>query len=228
VAWLLLGGRGRHSQQDGCAGWSPWDGDPAGCRQYRLGPLRCLPPQRPLAPELPPTVSVFGLELSCPGKVDSEVTTLNAPQLDSNFKKLHILELKQRKSCHPEIKEGKLQPWTKQPAEEPIYDPVHAAPAMSTRVFYISLGFCCPGIFLVVLVLAVLHLHSVKRIELGDSISTSSSSQGLSQSQSFPDVSVCERQHIQQYSSHLQLSDLVARGVRLEKCRSFGGQSLGE
>ena len=65
--------------------------------------------------------------------------------------------------------------------EEPIYDPVHAAPAMSTRVFYISLGVCCPGIFLVVLVLAVLHLHSVKRTELGDSISTSSSSQGLSQ-----------------------------------------------
>lgn len=228
MAWLLLGGRGRHSQQDGCAGWSPWDGDPAGRRQYRLGPLGCLPPQRPLAPELPRTVSVFGLELSCPGKVDSEVTTLNAPQLDSNFKKLHILELKRRKSFHPEIEKGKLQPWTKLLVEEPIYDPVHAAPAMSTRVFYISLGVCCPVIFLVVLVLAVLHLHSVKRIELGDSISASSSSQGLSQSQSFPDVSVCERQHIQQYNSHLQLSDLVARGVRLEKCRSFGGQSLGE
>ena len=112
--------------------------------------------------------------------------------------------------------------------EEPIYDPVHVAPAVSTRVFYISLGVCCPVIFLVVLVLAVLHLHSVKRIELGDSISTSSSSQGLSQSQSFPDVSVCERQHTQQYNSHLPLSDLVARGVRLEKCCSFGGQSLGE
>ena len=108
--------------------------------------------------------------------------------------------------------------------EEPIYDPVHVAPAVSTCVFYISLGVCCPVIFLVVLVLAVLHLHSVKRIELGDS----SSSQGLSQSQSFPDVSVCERQHTQQYNSNLQLSDLVARGVRLEKCCSFGGQSLGE
>ena len=171
---------------------------------------------------------MFGLELSCPGKVDSEVMTLNAPQLDSNFKKFHILELKRRKSCPPEIEEGKLQPWTKLLAEEPIYDPVHAASAVSTRVFYISLGVCCPVIFLVVLVLAVLHLHSVKRIELGDSISTSSSSQGLSQSQSFPDVSVCERQHTQQYNSHLPLSDLVARGVRLEKCCSFGGQSLGE
>ena len=43
--------------------------------------------------ELPGTISVFGLELSCPGKVDSEVMTLNAPQLDSNFKKLHILRV---------------------------------------------------------------------------------------------------------------------------------------
>ena len=65
----------------------------------------------------------------------------------------------------------------------------------------------------------------MKRIELEDGISTSSSSQGLSQSQSFPDASVCERQHTQQYNSHLQLSDLVGRGVGLEKCHSFGGQS---
>ena len=145
-------------------------------------------------------------------------------------KSFTVLELKWRKSCHPEIEEGKLQPWTKPLSEEPIYDPVHAAlsTAVSTHVFYVSVGICCPVIFLVVLVLAVLHLHSVKRIELGDSISTSSSSQGLSQSQSFPDVSVCERQHTQQYNSHLQLSNLVARGVRLEKCCSFGGQSLGE
>lgn len=145
-------------------------------------------------------------------------------------KSFTVLELKWRKSCHPEIEEGKLQPWTKPLSEEPIYDPVHAAlsTAVSTHVFFISVGICCPVIFLVVLVLAVLHLHSVKRIELGDSISTSSSSQGLSQSQSFPDVSVCERQHTQQYNSHLPLSDLVARGVRLEKCCSFGGQSLGE
>ena len=196
----------------------------AGCHSYSLGSLCCLQTGPPLPPELPRTVSLFGLELSCPGKVDSEVMILNAAQLDSNFKKLHILELKRRKSCHPEIEEGKLQPWTKRRAEEPIYDPVLAAPAVSARVFYISLGICCPVISLAVLVLAVLHLHRMKRIELEGSISASSSSQGLSQSQSFPDVSVYERQHTQQYKSHVQLSNLVGR-VGLEKCRSFGGQS---
>ena len=51
-----------------------------------------------------------------------------------------------------------------------IYDPVHAAPA-STRVFYISAGVCCAVIFLVVIILAVLHLHSMTRTELEDSIS---------------------------------------------------------
>ena len=47
-----------------------------------------------------------------------------------------------------------------------IYDPVHAAPATS-----ISAGVCCAVIFLVVIILAVLHLHSMTRIELEDSIS---------------------------------------------------------
>ncbi|XP_069928907.1 tyrosine-protein kinase RYK isoform X3 [Oryctolagus cuniculus] len=66
-------------------------------------------------------------------------------------------------------------------ASRTIYDPVHAAPTTSTRVFYISVGVCCAVIFLVAIILAVLHLHSMKRIELDDSISASSSSQGLSQ-----------------------------------------------
>ena len=52
-----------------------------------------------------------------------------------------------------------------------IYDPVHAAPATSTRVFYITAGVCRAVIFLVVIILAVLHLHSMTRIELEDSIS---------------------------------------------------------
>lgn len=47
-------------------------------------------------------------------------------------------------------------------------DPVHAAPTTSTRVFYISVGVCCAVIFLVAIILAVLHLHSMKRIELDD------------------------------------------------------------
>ena len=52
-----------------------------------------------------------------------------------------------------------------------IYDPVHAAPASSTRMFCISTGVCPAVIFRVVIILAVLHLHSVTRIELEDSIS---------------------------------------------------------
>ena len=52
-----------------------------------------------------------------------------------------------------------------------IYDPVHAAPAISTRVFYIRAGVCHAVIFPVVIILTVLHLHSMTRIELEDSIS---------------------------------------------------------
>ncbi|XP_066475665.1 tyrosine-protein kinase RYK isoform X6 [Tiliqua scincoides] len=62
-----------------------------------------------------------------------------------------------------------------------FFDPVNAAPTTSTRVFYISVGVCCAVIFLVAIILAALHLHSMKRIELEDSVSDSSSSQGLSQ-----------------------------------------------
>ncbi|KAG9341580.1 hypothetical protein JZ751_019093 [Albula glossodonta] len=58
---------------------------------------------------------------------------------------------------------------------------VNAAPTTSTRVFYISVGVCCAVIFLVAIILAVLHLHSMKRVEMDDSVSDSGSSQGLSQ-----------------------------------------------
>ncbi|XP_015726664.1 tyrosine-protein kinase RYK isoform X3 [Coturnix japonica] len=81
---------------------------------------------------------------------------------------------------------SELEPEVKSPASDKnsskaIFDPVNAAPTTSTRVFYISVGVCCAVIFLVAIILAVLHLHSMKRIELDDSISDSSSSQGLSQ-----------------------------------------------
>uniref|UniRef100_A0A9J7YNX4 receptor protein-tyrosine kinase n=1 Tax=Cyprinus carpio carpio TaxID=630221 RepID=A0A9J7YNX4_CYPCA len=55
------------------------------------------------------------------------------------------------------------------------------APTTSTRVFYISVCVCCIVIFLVAIILAVLHLHSMKRVEMDDSVSDSGSSQGLSQ-----------------------------------------------
>ncbi|XP_072724791.1 tyrosine-protein kinase RYK isoform X3 [Ciconia boyciana] len=81
---------------------------------------------------------------------------------------------------------SELEPESKSPTSDKnsskaIFDPVNAAPTTSTRVFYISVGVCCAVIFLVAIILAVLHLHSMKRIELDDSISDSSSSQGLSQ-----------------------------------------------
>lgn len=50
----------------------------------------------------------------------------------------------------------------------PEVDPVNVAPTTSTRVFYISVGVCCAVIFLVAIILAVLHLHSMKRVELDD------------------------------------------------------------
>ncbi|KAB0402104.1 hypothetical protein E2I00_012651, partial [Balaenoptera physalus] len=113
--------------------------------------------------EVPRTLSVFRVELSCTGKVDSEVMVLMQLNLTVNSSKnFTVLNFKRRKMCYKN-------------------DPVHAAPTTSTRVFYISVGVCCAVIFLVAIILAVLHLHSMKRIELDDSISASSSSQGLSQ-----------------------------------------------
>ena len=95
MAWFLLGGGGGHSQQDGCTGLSPWDGDwqaaTVQLRFTRLPVARALP-----APGTSTHCISFGLELSCPGKVDSEVMTLNAPQLDSNFKKLHSLRVEMK------------------------------------------------------------------------------------------------------------------------------------
>ncbi|KAF5921883.1 hypothetical protein HPG69_013057 [Diceros bicornis minor] len=101
--------------------------------------------------EVPRTLSVFRVELSCTGKVDSEVMILMQLNLTVNSSKnFTVLNFKRRKMCYKN-------------------DPVHAAPTTSTRVFYISVGVCCAVIFLVAIILAVLHLHSMKRIELDDS-----------------------------------------------------------
>lgn len=55
------------------------------------------------------------------------------------------------------------------------------APTTSTQVFYISVSVCCIVIFLVAIFLAIMHLHSMKRMEMEESMSDSGSSQGLSQ-----------------------------------------------
>uniref|UniRef100_A0A8C0XSV3 Tyrosine-protein kinase RYK n=1 Tax=Castor canadensis TaxID=51338 RepID=A0A8C0XSV3_CASCN len=131
--------------------------------------------------EVPRTLSVFRVELSCTGKVDSEVMILMQLNLTVNSSKnFTVLNFKRRKMCYIKLEEVKTSALDKNTSRT-IYDPVHAAPTTSTRVFYISVGVCCAVIFLVAIILAVLHLHSMKRIELDDSISASSSSQGLSQ-----------------------------------------------
>ncbi|XP_034036584.1 tyrosine-protein kinase RYK-like isoform X2 [Thalassophryne amazonica] len=53
-----------------------------------------------------------------------------------------------------------------------------STPTTSTQVFYISVSVCCIVIFLVAIILAILHLHSMKRVEMEDSVSDSGSSQG--------------------------------------------------
>lgn len=42
------------------------------------------------------------------------------------------------------------------------------SPTSSTQVFYISVSVCCIVIFLVAIILAILHLHSMKRVEMED------------------------------------------------------------
>ncbi|KAM6326101.1 tyrosine-protein kinase RYK isoform 2-T2 [Podargus strigoides] len=157
--------------------------------EYKLGfqvdnPMAMAVPQAniSLQGEVPRTLSVFRVELSCTGRLDSEVTILMQLNLTMNSSKnITVLNFKRRKMCY-----RKLEPEVKSPASDrnsskAIFDPVNAAPTTSTRVFYISVGVCCAVIFLVAIILAVLHLHNMKRIELDDSISDSSSSQGLSQ-----------------------------------------------
>ncbi|KAM6122431.1 tyrosine-protein kinase RYK [Pterocles gutturalis] len=157
--------------------------------EYKLGfqvdnPMAMAMPQAniSLQGEVPRTLSVFRVELSCAGRIDSEVTILMQLNLTINSSKnITVLNFKRRKMCYKKLEPEVKSPTSDKNSSKAIFDPVNAAPTTSTRVFYISVGVCCAVIFLVAIILAVLHLHSMKRIELDDSISDSSSSQGLSQ-----------------------------------------------
>ncbi|TFJ99725.1 Tyrosine-protein kinase RYK [Platysternon megacephalum] len=132
--------------------------------------------------EVPRALSVFRVELSCTGRLDSEVTILMQLNLTINSSKnITVLNFKRRKMCYKKFEQEVKTPTSDKNSSKANFDPVNAAPTTSTRVFYISVGVCCAVIFLVAIILAVLHLHSMKRIELDDSVSDSSSSQGLSQ-----------------------------------------------
>uniref|UniRef100_A0AAY4ER62 receptor protein-tyrosine kinase n=1 Tax=Denticeps clupeoides TaxID=299321 RepID=A0AAY4ER62_9TELE len=134
--------------------------------EYRLGfqvenPAAMDLPQSNISShgEVPRSRSVFRVDLFCSGQVDGEALVTVQLNLTIHPNNITVLNFKRRKMCYK------------------LDDP----PTTSTRVFYISVGVCCAVIFLVAIILAVLHLHSMKRIELDDSVSDSGSSQGLSQ-----------------------------------------------
>ncbi|KAG9494517.1 hypothetical protein GDO78_002046 [Eleutherodactylus coqui] len=138
--------------------------------EYKLGfhvdnPLAMDMPQTniSLQGDVPRSLSVFRVDLFCSGKMETEIMLVMQLNITiSSAKNITVLNFKRRKMCYR-------------------IDPVNVAPTTSTRVFYISVGVCCAVIFLVAIILAVLHLHSMKRVELDDSMSDSGSSQGLSQ-----------------------------------------------
>ncbi|XP_066521636.1 tyrosine-protein kinase RYK isoform X1 [Hoplias malabaricus] len=131
--------------------------------------------------EVPRTRSVFRVDLFCSGKVDGEAILTVQLNLTVHANNFTVLNFKRRKMCYRRIEQPdppKIQPFPNR--TRPDLDSVNA-PTTSTRVFYISVGVCCAVIFLVAIILAVLHLHSMKRMEADDSLSDSGSSQGLSQ-----------------------------------------------
>ncbi|NP_001089445.1 receptor like tyrosine kinase S homeolog precursor [Xenopus laevis] len=132
--------------------------------------------------EVPSFLTVFRVDLYCSGKMDSEVLFLMQLNITINSaKNITVLNFKRRKMCYRKLEDLKVPMLQDKNSTRIHYDPVNIAPTTSTRVFYISVGVCCAVIFLVAIILAVLHLHSMKRVELDDSMSDSSSSQGLSQ-----------------------------------------------
>ncbi|KAF7711747.1 tyrosine-protein kinase RYK isoform X2 [Silurus meridionalis] len=129
--------------------------------------------------EVPLTRSVFRVDLFCSGKVDGEAVLTMQLNLTIHANNFTVLNFKRRKMCYRRIEQPDspriLLPFSNKTG------PDYSAPTTSTRVFYISVGVCCAVIFLVAIILAVLHLHSMKRVEVDDSESDSGSSQGLSQ-----------------------------------------------
>ncbi|XP_064186804.1 tyrosine-protein kinase RYK isoform X1 [Anguilla rostrata] len=137
----------------------------------------------PAQGEVPRSRSVFQVDLFCSGKMDAEVIVTMQLNLTIHANNFTVLNFKRRKTCYKRLEQPdpKVPAFPNKTLNRPMFESVNAAPTTSTRVFYISVGVCCAVIFLVAIVLAVLHLHSMKRVEMDDSVSDSESSQGLSQ-----------------------------------------------
>ncbi|XP_056133291.1 tyrosine-protein kinase RYK isoform X2 [Lampris incognitus] len=155
---------------------------------YRLGflvenPAAMNQPQSNISSqgEVPRVTSVFRVDLFCSGKVDGEAVLTVQLNLTIHANNFTVLNFKRRKMCYKRIDSDPKIPSL--PSNKTFQRPEYGvnAPTTSTRVFYISVSVCCIVIFLVAIILAILHLHSMKRVEMEDSVSDSGSSQGLSQ-----------------------------------------------
>ncbi|KAM6921773.1 tyrosine-protein kinase RYK isoform 2-T2 [Xenentodon cancila] len=129
--------------------------------------------------EVPRVPSVFRVDIVCSGKVDEEAFLTMQLNLTSHTN-YTVLNFKRRKMCYKRIDSGAKIPVPFNNSTLPDINGV-PTPTTSTQVFYISVSVCCIVIFLVAIILAILHLHSMKRVEMEDSVSDSGSSQGLSQ-----------------------------------------------
>lgn len=154
---------------------------------YRLSfsvenPIALNPPwcNISLQGEVPRVPSVFRVDILCSGKVDEEAFLTMQLNLTIHANNYTVLNFKRRKMCYKRIDSEKIPiPLNNNSLPRPDYGVT--APTTSTQVFYISVSVCCIVIFLVAIILAILHLHSMKRVEMEDSVSDSGSSQGLSQ-----------------------------------------------
>lgn len=154
--------------------------------EYRLGyqvenPNAMNTPQSNISSqgEVPRVPSVFRVDLFCSGKVDGEAVVTVQLNLTIHANNYTVLNFKRRKMCY---KKMDLDPNRPALPNNTLPRPDYVTtPTTSTQVFYISVSVCCIVIFLVAIILAILHLHSMKRVEMEDSVSDSGSSQGLSQ-----------------------------------------------
>uniref|UniRef100_A0AAQ5XIM1 receptor protein-tyrosine kinase n=1 Tax=Amphiprion ocellaris TaxID=80972 RepID=A0AAQ5XIM1_AMPOC len=119
-------------------------------------------------------VPLFRVDVLCSGKVDEEAFLTMQLNLTIHANNYTVLNFKRRKMCY---KSKALRP----KCSPRLHLDGVTTPTTSTQVFYISVSVCCIVIFLVAIILAILHLHSMKRVEMEDSVSDSGSSQGLSQ-----------------------------------------------
>ncbi|CAG12318.1 unnamed protein product, partial [Tetraodon nigroviridis] len=138
--------------------------------------------------ELPQSPSVFRVDLVCSGKVDEEAVLTVQLNLTTPTSNYMVLNFKRSKMCYkifPEATVSLLASSSSSLCLLPVALGPEVdgamAPTTSTQVFYISVSVCCIVIFLVAIFLAIMHLHSMKRVEVEESVSDSGSSQGLSQ-----------------------------------------------